>query len=47
MKLESCQRMGVPVDETMGKGNLIDEIFGEKCEGNYIQPTLLQIIQKK
>ena len=32
---------GVPVDETMGKGKLIDEIFGEKCEGNYIQPTFI------
>jgi lysyl-tRNA synthetase class 2 len=29
------------VDETMGKGKLIDEIFGEKCEGNYIQPTYI------
>jgi len=29
------------VDETMGKGKLIDEIFGEKCEGNYIQPTFI------
>jgi len=33
--------MGIPVDETMGKGKLIDEIFGEKCEGNYIQPTFI------
>lgn len=33
--------MGIPVDETMGKGKLIDEIFGEKCEGNYIQPTYI------
>ena len=29
------------VDETMGKGKLIDEIFGEFCEGNYIQPTFI------
>ena len=29
------------VDETMGKGKMIDEIFGEKCEGNYIQPTFI------
>ena len=29
------------MDETMGKGKLIDEIFGEKCEGNYIQPTFI------
>jgi lysyl-tRNA synthetase class 2 len=33
--------MQIPVDETMGKGKLIDEIFGEKCEGNYIQPTFI------
>ena len=34
-------KMGVPVDETMGKGKLIDEIFGAKCEGQYIQPTFI------
>ncbi len=33
--------MGIAVDETMGKGKLIDEIFGEKCEGKYIQPTFI------
>ncbi|NRA91569.1 MAG: lysine--tRNA ligase, partial [Psychroserpens sp.] len=33
--------LGVEVDDTMGKGKLIDEIFGEKCEGNYIQPTFI------
>jgi lysyl-tRNA synthetase class 2 len=33
--------LGIHVDETMGKGKLIDEIFGEKCEGNYIQPTFI------
>src|SRR5690554_1956068 len=33
--------MGIQVDETMGKGKLIDEIFGEKCEGNFIQPTFI------
>ena len=33
--------MGIQVNETMGKGKLIDEIFGEKCEGNYIQPTFI------
>ena len=33
--------MGVEVDKSMGKGKLIDEIFGEKCEGNYIQPTYI------
>ncbi len=36
-----CKQIGVEVDETMGKGKLIDEIFGEKCEGNYIQPTFI------
>ncbi|HBI01691.1 MAG TPA: lysine--tRNA ligase [Flavobacterium sp.] len=34
-------QMGIPVDETMGKGKLIDEIFGAKCEGNFIQPTFI------
>mgnify|MGYP003554724737 CR=1 FL=1 len=29
------------IDDTMGKGKLIDEIFGEFCEGNYIQPTFI------
>jgi lysyl-tRNA synthetase class 2 len=38
---EVCGKIGVEVDETMGKGKLIDEIFGEKCEGNYIQPTFI------
>ncbi|WP_452221360.1 lysine--tRNA ligase [Lacinutrix salivirga] len=38
---EAAKGMGVEVDETMGKGKLIDEIFGEKCEGNYIQPTFI------
>jgi lysyl-tRNA synthetase, class II len=33
--------MGIDVNETMGVGKLIDEIFGEKCEGNYIQPTFI------
>jgi lysyl-tRNA synthetase class 2 len=33
--------MGLEVDETMGKGKLIDEIFGEKCEGNFIEPTFI------
>jgi len=37
----AAQEMGIEVDETMGKGKLIDEIFGEKCEGNYIQPTFI------
>ena len=37
----AAQGMGIEVDETMGKGKLIDEIFGEKCEANYIQPTFI------
>jgi len=37
----AAREMGIEVDETMGKGKLIDEIFGEKCEGNYIQPTFI------
>ena len=36
-----CKRLNIEADETMGKGKLIDEIFGEKCEGNYIQPTFI------
>lgn len=36
-----CQTLKLGVDETMGKGKLIDEIFGEYCEGNYIQPTFI------
>ncbi|WP_068599130.1 lysine--tRNA ligase [Vaginella massiliensis] len=38
---EAAISMGIEVDQTMGKGKLIDEIFGEKCEGNYIQPTFI------
>ena len=38
---EAAKGMGIEVDKTMGKGKLIDEIFGEKCEGNYIQPTFI------
>ena len=38
---EVCTNLGVDVDESMGKGKLIDEIFGEKCESNYIQPTFI------
>jgi len=37
----AAKSMKIDVDETMGKGKLIDEIFGEKCEGNYIQPTFI------
>ncbi len=38
---EVCKQLGVEQDETMGKGKLIDEIFGEKAEGKYIQPTFI------
>ncbi len=37
----TAQNLGVEVDETMGKGKLIDEIFGETCEKNLIQPTFI------
>jgi lysyl-tRNA synthetase class 2 len=37
----AAKGMGLEVDETMGKGKLIDEIFGGKCEGNYAQPTFI------
>ena len=37
----AAKGMGIDVNETMGVGKLIDEIFGEKCEGNYIQPTFI------
>ena len=36
-----CKELKMEVDETMGKGKLIDEIFGEFCEGHYIQPTFI------
>ena len=38
---EVCKQLHIEADETMGKGKMIDEIFGEKCEGNYIQPTFI------
>ena len=38
---ETAKNLGIEVDETMGKGKLIDEIFGEKCEHNYVQPTFI------
>ncbi|QIA07020.1 lysine--tRNA ligase [Draconibacterium halophilum] len=38
---EICNKLDIEIDETMGKGKLIDELFGEKCEGNYIQPTFI------
>lgn len=37
----AAKGMGLEVDESMGKGKLIDEIFGGKCEGNYVQPTFI------
>ncbi|WP_279150627.1 lysine--tRNA ligase [Muribaculum intestinale] len=37
----AARGMGIEVDDTMGKGKLIDEMFGEKCEGSYIQPTFI------
>ena len=36
-----CQQLDVEIDDTMGKGKLIDEIFGQYCEGTYIQPTFI------
>lgn len=38
---EACKSMGIPVDDTMGVGKMIDEIFGEKCEPHYVQPTFI------
>jgi len=38
---EVCKKVHIEVDETMGKGKLIDELFGEKCEHHYIQPTFI------
>lgn len=38
---DTAKSLGIEVDESMGKGKLIDEIFGEKCEGLYIQPTFI------
>jgi lysyl-tRNA synthetase class 2 len=38
---EVCDQLDIESDESMGKGKLIDEIFGEKCEGTYIQPTFI------
>lgn len=37
----ACKQLHIPTDKSMGKGKLIDEIFGAKCEGNYIQPTFI------
>ena len=38
---EVCKKLNMEIDETMGKGKLIDEIFGEFCEGTFIQPTFI------
>lgn len=38
---ETAKALHIEVEDSMGKGKLIDEIFGEKCEGNYIQPTFI------
>ena len=38
---EICKALNLEIDDTMGKGKLIDEIFGEFCEGTYIQPTFI------
>jgi lysyl-tRNA synthetase, class II len=37
----TCKKLAIETDKSMGKGRLIDEIFGEKCESNYIQPTFI------
>lgn len=37
----ACKQLHIPTDKSMGKGKLIDEIFGAKCEGNYMQPTFI------
>jgi len=39
--LASCKQLHIPTEKSMGKGKLIDEIFSEKCEHNYIQPTFI------
>lgn len=38
---ETCKKLGIHAEKNMGKGKLIDVIFGEKCEGNFIQPTFI------
>ena len=38
---EVCKKLNMEIDETMGKGKLIDEIFGEFCEGTFVQPTFI------
>ena len=39
--LSVCKQLRIPTDKSMGKGKLIDEIFGAKCEKNYVQPTFI------
>lgn len=39
--METCKKLGIEVDSSMGRGKLFDEIFGEKCEKHYIQPTFI------
>ena len=39
--LNMCKQLHIETDKSMGKGKLIDEIFGEKCEGNFVQPTFI------
>lgn len=38
---DTCRRLGIPVEASMGKGKLIDEIFSEKCEARFVQPTFI------
>ena len=38
---ETCKKLNIETNDSMGKGKLIDEIFGEKCESNYLQPTFI------
>jgi len=38
---DACKKLGIHADEKFGKGKLIDEIFGAKCEANYVQPTFI------
>lgn len=39
--LEVCKQLHIETDKSMGKGKLIDELFSEKCEGNFVQPTFI------
>ncbi len=38
---KACQHLGIETDDSMGRGKLIDEVFGERCEHHYIQPTFI------